>query len=71
VVCVDVSAEDERAHDRLDRLDEQAHDLRLAALAEVWYTFDDSFHASLSSSLRKILQARSRAVPRAEETRIA
>src|SRR5437763_1199997 len=42
VIRVNVRAEDERALDRLDRLDQARDHLGLAPLAEVWYTLDDA-----------------------------
>ena len=44
VIRVNVRAEDERALDRLDRLDQARDHLGLAPLAEVWYTLDDAIH---------------------------
>src|SRR5205085_7288153 len=44
VIRVNVRAEDERALNRLDRLDQPRNHLGLAPLAEVWYTLDDAIH---------------------------
>src|SRR5437764_5470421 len=59
VIRVNVRAEDERALDRLDRLDQARDHIGPAPLAEVWYTLDDAIH--LPRSLVSLLFQRLRA----------